>query len=196
MIGILAALLLLAMGAGPPSPADKRKQTAEEKKTEDLTKLSSRLRKLNGGPHTSEQRFLHERASKLLERAGQAPAGSYLFDRLESAIDDLLDASELIAESATNRTDRDEDAREKTARDLERTYFRLAQGDYFAGQSREPSPQEYIQVARRLYQMARNAYDTTEYWRARRLAEAAREVIGGLEDLAQSVVRIPEPLKE
>jgi hypothetical protein len=32
-----------------------------------------------------------------------------------------------------------------------------------------------------------------QYRKARRLAEAARDVIDGLEDLAQAAVRIPEP---
>ena len=139
----------------------------------------------------------HDRISELLGRAREAPAGSYLFDRLHSAIDDLLDASRELQrirepDEDEEGEDRESDAQRETARDLERTYFRVQQGEYFGEQSGEPDAGDYVRLAQRLYQQGRSAYDKGRYWRARRYADAAREVIDGLEGLAQAAVRIPE----
>jgi hypothetical protein len=115
-------------------------------------------------------------------------------------MDDLLDASDELRGARRPRdnddSDGDEDKdRERTARELEQTYFRVAQGDYFARQSRDAHGNDYVRTAQRLYQQARAAYDAREYRRARHLADAAQEVIEGLENLAQAAVRIPEPPK-
>jgi hypothetical protein len=146
---------------------------------------------------SQENRALNDAVSTLLQRSQQAAAASYLFDRLESATDDLLEASEEIIESRTPRSDRGretvEEARGRTARELERSYFRIQQGDYFARQAREGNPTEYLMTARRIYQLARAEYDRGDYRRARSLADASRHVIDALESLAQAAVPIPEP---
>jgi hypothetical protein len=126
-----------------------------------------------------------------MEGARQAEAGSYLFGRLENAIGNLLDAVEEIAESEGNADDGD--TQERAAKDLERAYFRVRQGDYFARMSTERDAKAYGKTAQVLYQKGRAAYEMKQYRKARRLAEAARDVIDGLEDLAQAAVRIPEP---
>ena len=178
-----------------------RGRRAEERKQRDLNELSSRFNRLASDPELAEeQHFLHERVQELMERARQAEAGSYLFGRLEEAMDDLLDASDELRDARRVPQDNDNDddeqeAQERTARDLEQAYFRVRQGDYFARQSGEPQGKNYAQTAQRLYQQARAAYDGKEFRRARHLADAAREVIEGLENLAQAAVRIPEPPK-
>ena len=186
-----AALHLQAQGE------ERRSRRSEQRKAESLARFSERLSRLSSHPDlTPENRFLHEQVSALLERSRQAPAGSYLSDRLESATKDLLDASEHIVESRESRRERDderEEARRRAARDLERSYFRIQQGDYFARQSQERNATEYLLTARRLYQQARAAYDRGDYSQARGLGEAARDVISGLESLAQAAVPIPEP---
>jgi hypothetical protein len=170
----------------------------EQEKIEDLNELTDRLNRLASGQDLSEEQlFLHARVSELLDRARQAPAGSYLLERLDSAIDDLLDASGRLERIKTpdddvEREDRESEAQRRTARDLERTYFRVQQGEYFGEQSGDPMAAEYVRLARRLYQQGRSAYDGGTYWRARQLADAAREVVDGLEGLAQAAVRIPE----
>jgi hypothetical protein len=193
----LVLLLVTALLPSGPLTADKKKSD-EEEKIEDLNELTDRLNRLASRPDLSEEQlFLHARVSELLGRARQAPAGSYLFDRLDSAIDDLLDASGRLQQIKTpdddvEEEDRESEAQRRTARDLERTYFRVQQGEYFGEQSGEAKAGEYVRLARRLYQQGRSAYDAGTYWRARRLADAAREVIDGLEGLAQAAVRIPE----
>jgi hypothetical protein len=179
------------------SPADDKSD--EEEKIEDLNEQTDRFNRLASEPDLSEEQlFLHARASELLDRARQAPAGSYLFDRLDSAIDDLLDASSRLQRIKTpddddeEEEDREPEAQRRTARDLERTYFRVQQGEYFGGQSGDPKAGEYVRLAQRLYQQGRSAYDSGKYWRARQIADAAREVIDSLEGLAQAAVRIPE----
>jgi hypothetical protein len=178
--------------------SDRRARREEERKAENLQEFSERLNRLSSRPGlVQENRFLHDQVLSLMDRSRAAPAGSYPLDRLESAIDDLMDASENILESTADdrreRNDDLDDENRRTARDLERTYFRITQGDYFAGQSQESNAGEYVLTARRLYQQARAAYDAADYRKARRLAEAAQEVISGLESLAQAVVPIPEP---
>jgi hypothetical protein len=161
--------------------------------------MSDRLNTLASRPDVSEeQQFLHARVSELLDRAREAPAASYLFDRLESAMDGLLDASRQLErirrpDEDEGEEDRRSDAQRETARELEKVYFRVQQGEYFGEQSAETNAGDYVRLAQRLYQQGRSAYDGGRYWRARRYADAAREVVNGLEGLAQAAVRIPEP---
>jgi len=173
-----------------------RKRSADEEKLEALEEFSGRLSRLSSDPDlTEEQRFLHERVAELMTRAREAEAGSYLFGRLEETMDDLLDASGELRQARRNEGGSNEEGQERTARDLERTYFRVRQGDYFARQSGDSHADDYIRLAQRLYQQARAAYDIREFRRARSIADAAREVIEGLENLAQAAVRVPEPPK-
>jgi hypothetical protein len=69
------------------------------------------------------------------------------------------------------------------------------QGEHFARQSGDPYAKKYIATGRKLYQSARVAYEQKAYAKARDLAEAAREIVAGLEGLAQATVRIPTPPK-
>jgi hypothetical protein len=192
---ILAGILGLMLSGGVAADRNRR---AEEKKLEELDELSQRLNRLASDPELSEeQRFLHDRVGELMKRARETPGGSYVFGRLEEAIDDLLDASDELRDSrrASNDDEEEDRARERTARELEQTYFRVRQGDYFAKQSGDPHALDYVRTSQRLYQQARAAYDAQEYRRSRHLGGAAEEVIAGLENLAQAAVRIPDPPK-
>ena len=142
-----------------------------------------------------ENVFLHEQISILLERCRRAPAGSFLADRLALATTDLLNASERLVEARSGRPgdDRSEEMRRLMARDLERTYFRIQQGDYFSRQYQQASGSQYVRTARRLYQLGRAAYDERDYARVRLLSEASRDIISSLERLAQSEMGVPDP---
>jgi hypothetical protein len=144
---------------------------------------------------TPESSFLHDQIAILIERCRRAPADSFPAERLQLAISDLLDASERVMQARTTRpaNDRSEETRRLMARDLERTYFRIQQGDYFSTQFQDASGGQYVRVARRLYQIARAAYDDREYGRVRLLSEAARDIIMGLERLAQAEMGVPDP---
>lgn len=183
--GKLAALLFALAAA---SSADDR-----DKKVERLNELSARLnRYATDSVRTAEREFLHERIAELLTRARKTTNEDYVFGRLAAAIDDLLDASEEIEEAYEDKASGD-DTQERTARRLEDAYFDLKQGEHFAKQSGDPYASDYVKVSRRLYQMARSDYEKKEYARAYDLAEAASEVVAGLESLAQAAVRIPTP---
>ena len=105
-------VLLLAVSLVPPAFVAADEKSDEEEKLEDLNELTDRLNRLASKPDLSEEQlFLHARVSELLARARQAPAGSYLFDRLDSAIDDLLDASGRLERIKTP----DEDVEEEQA---------------------------------------------------------------------------------
>jgi hypothetical protein len=188
----LALALLLCLGTATADANQSRSSRAERNKIEDLDDLSRRFNRQTAFRNLSpETEFLHARATALMDRARQAEAGSYLFGRLENTIDNLLDAVEEIAKS--EETGDDDDTQERAAKDLERAYFRVRQGDYFARMSTEGDSKAYVKTAQALYQKGRGAYEMKQYRKARRLAEAAREVIDALEDLAQAAVRIPDP---
>jgi len=199
----VALLLMAAPCLAAQGGRRSDRSTPEQRKTETIRTTSQRLTRLSSRPDASqENRSLVQKVSSLLERSRQATAGSYLLDRLESAMDDLLDAGEDIFESRLDLRDRQGnrdrqqdavEARRTTVRELERSYFRIQQGDYFARQSQESDASEYILVARRLYQLARAAYDAGDYVAARGLSEASQKVIDALESLAQAAVPIPEP---
>jgi hypothetical protein len=190
LIVVSTAVLLLA---GPVIAAE-RSKSREEKKQEEIRKAT---RTLAGFDRSDpDQAFIRDRAQELLLRAERAAAGSYLFERLIEAVDDLLDAGKELAKAARRGGDSEKqpDAGD-TARYLERTYFRVTQADYYSRISADPNGPEYIKMARRLYQAARREYDGKNYQRARRLAGAAGELVSTLENLAQAAVRVPDPPK-
>jgi hypothetical protein len=169
---------------------------ARDKRVKKLNELSGLLNRHATDPvKTPEREFLHERIAELVDRARKLSADDgYVFGRLTDAADDFLDASGEIEEAAGDESG-EEDTQERAARNLEETYFDLQQGEYFAKQSGDLHADEYVRICRRLYQTARAAYEREQYARSRDLAEAAREVVGGLEGLAQAAVRIPTPPK-
>jgi len=180
--------LLILCSAAPGLGDDER-----DRQVRRLNELSSRLNRYATSAATSAEReFIHERVQELLIRARESVEDEYYFGRLAEAIDDFLDASEQIEDAIEDGPSR-EDTQERAARELEDTYFDLMQGEHFARQSGDPHAMEYIANGRRLYQKARLAYEQEEYARARDLAEAAREIVAGLESLAQAAVRVPTP---
>lgn len=184
MIRIVVACALVLTAAHPAAQDDPIRTAAYR-----LAVLSSRA---NLSP---ENVFVHEQAGSLLERWRKAAPGSFLAGRLELATTDLLNASEhiLASREPSNTGDASEETRRLIARDLERTYFRIQEGDYFSRQSQEAQAPQYVQIARRLYQLARAAYDDKLYARVRRLSDASREVISALERLAQAGKGVPDP---
>jgi len=202
-IGVLVTLLALAGASVARADKDRRK-SQEEKQRERIEELSRKLaRRLKTPEPGEENKFLHARASALLERAKQARQDAYLFDRLSRAADDLLEASESIFEAGEPERDPEDDDREEAARALQRYYFRAQQAEYFAGLSKpvlsapasspEAEPDLYVKYARSLYQQGRSAYDGQRYRRAKKLGEASAKVVSALENLAQASVRAPEP---
>jgi hypothetical protein len=185
-VGLLAALL--AGGAAWAQSNERR-----DRQIKDLNEVSSRLnRYATSAVSTPEREFIHERVTELLNRARKSIDDNYLFGRLTAAMDDFLDASEQIQDAIEDGPGR-EDTQERAARELENTYFDLMQGEHFARQSGDPHADEYVRIGRRLYQNARVAYEQEEYAKARDLGEAAREIVAGLESLAQAAVRVPTP---
>lgn len=182
-------LIGFLLGATVFAWADDRR----ERQVKELNELSSRLnRYTTNDVKTQEREFIHERVAELLVRARTSVEDEYVFGRLTAAIDDFLDASEQIEDALEDRPDR-EDTQERAARELQDTYFDLMQGEHFARQSGDSHAMEYISAGRTLYQSARAAYEQEAYAKARDLAEAAREIVAGLESLAQAAVRIPTP---
>lgn len=185
-VGILAGLLLTA-------PALAQSDDRRDRQMKDLNEASSRLnRYATNAVSTPEREFLHERITELLDRARKSINDNYLFGRLIAATDDFLDASEQIQDALDDGPSR-EDTQERAARELEDTYFDLMQGEHFARQSGDDHADEYIGISRRLYQNARAAYEQEAFAKARDFGEAAREVVAGLENLAQAAVRVPTP---
>jgi hypothetical protein len=203
----LTLALILAAAPGLAAQGGRRdRRTPEEQKAENIREATQRLSRLAARTDlTPENRTLNQKATALVDRSRNAPADSYLLDRLESAVDDLLDASEQIIEARLpgggnggrggdrGRIRTPDEARRETVRELERSYFRIQQGDYFARQSQEADANDYLVVSRRLYQLARAAYDSGDYGAAHGFAEASEAVIQGLESLAQAAVPVPVP---
>jgi hypothetical protein len=191
--------LALAVGIGGSgivllAQKKSRQEQEERRKEERIKELSRKLGKLAAmRAPSAEQRFLQARATALLARARELPAGSHEFDRLRRAVGDLLEAGEEILEARQGESVNADGDQEEAARRLERAYFRIQEGDYFARLSAEPDAGDYLAHSRRLYQEARRDYDARQWRKARKLAEACSEIIEALERLAQARVRIPEP---
>jgi hypothetical protein len=167
---------------------DERRER-DERVLRELKARAARMSRVPANVQVSD--FLVVETQRLIARSDALPRGSWEFRRLTEALDDLLDARQLLAEPRQNREDKDD--REDTARRLERAYFRVQQGDYFARLTGLAQAPEYVLRSRQLYQQARSAYDRREYRQAVRLASASSELVNVLENLAQAAVRRPDP---
>ena len=161
-----------------------------------LLGLETRARKISKPVETDEvASFLLRETQRLMERSRTVSASSYKFERMLEAVDDLLDAREDLLAAGRDRQDRqqEEESRADTAKRLERAYFRVQQGEYFARLSADKQAPGYVLRSRQLYQKGRAAYDREDFKRANKLASASSELVNVLENLAQAAVRKPEP---
>ncbi len=187
----VVALLLFVAVAG---------QAEDEKKGRKLEtrrlKMEARAGMMSAPSAKDElSNFLARETQRLIERSRTLSGSPYEQDRVLEALDDLLDArDDLVAAGQPNRDGKKTgDPQRSTAKSLERAYFRIQQGEYFAKLSGDARAGEYVVRARRLYQMARAAYDVGGFHRATKLGSAGAELVNVLENLAQAVVRRPEP---
>jgi len=74
---------------------------------------------------------------------------------------------------------------------LQGCYFRVRQASYFADLSGVKRPKRFVELATRLYQQGRGAYDAKEYSRARLYGDASTSAVFALECLAQAAT--PDP---
>jgi len=146
----------------------------------------------NAPDPTPETIFLNTQAEGLLDRARQLEGSSFQFDRLTSAVENLLRASERIA-SAGKASRIDDTERRDASILLQKCYFRVQQAEYFAGISHEKAAKKYVTYTRSLYQQARVAYDARQYERARLLGDASSLIVMALENIAHASLKIPDP---
>ena len=187
---MLSTAALLVTGLLHAEDEEKDRKRAERR----LQNVEARAKSLpKAGPEPTS--FLEAETRRLLERRRNFALTTYESDRLLEAIDDLLDAREDLHASVREGSDKDKrnNKPEGAAKRLERAYFRVQQGEYFAKLSGDKRAMDYLPIARQLYQRARAAYDAQEYGRANRLASASGELVDVLENLAQAAVRRPEP---
>jgi hypothetical protein len=194
---LVAAVVALAICG---AYAGEKRRLAPEQRLHKLELRARRIPVVTNGDQPGQ--FLISETRRLINRSRSVPAGSYEFERLLEALDDLLDAREDLAEARrgngleSKRRDgkpEKEDTRTATARRLERAYFRAQQAEYFGRLSGEQQASEYTLRSRQLYQQARAAYDLREYERATKLASASSEMVNVIENLAQAAVRRPDP---
>jgi hypothetical protein len=77
-------------------------------------------------------------------------------------------------------------------------YFRVRQADYFSQESPDKNAKPLAELARRFYELARQAFDRNQARHAEYYAGAAEDLVQALEFLAQSAVGAsgPPPLAE
>lgn len=190
LASVLVALVCCLASAGYGAQGRDR---YEKRRDERLNDLAERMeRRLTYPDPTKQQVWLHEQAAAMLERTRGATEDRYRFDRLANATDRLLEASERILESR-DQNEMNPRERAEAASSLQNDYFRVQLTEYYAKQGEEENAQEYVKLARSLYQQARRAYDEGQYERAETLGDAAGYVALALEALAQSAVRVLDP---
>lgn len=128
--------------------------------------------------------FLNSRASDLLKRSTQARDNLFQCGRLITATNALLDAAYGIFSS--RKADRTPQDFWGVGRALQGLHFRVQQADFFASMSGEKYSEQYVTLARSIYQQARSAYDAHEYQKAKYLADASWSIVTALESIAQA----------
>jgi hypothetical protein len=144
-------------------------------------------------PDRDGQTLLDE-SGQYLDRAneGLRRKDSFLADRFVAASDAFVQAAEHSQgiEDGPRRSHpipRPQDIAEH----LQHVYFHLQQADYFAGTSSDGRAKRLPELARRFYEWALRAYDSSDWLEAENLAKAVDDTIRGLENLAQSATPLP-----
>lgn len=186
----LIALACIAMLFPVPSLSQKKggkKKTAPPVETQVAQRIEKVRGRLGVTPLADETgRTLERIAGRLLEdagarlRAGQLAESDQLArgaEALARAIDHLRHASDPARAKGLSRE-------EQTVR-LEKAYFRLQQGEYFAEHTPDALAKELSAVARRLYQRARQAFDGGNSLEVDEFTKASGEVVKCIEHLAR-----------
>ncbi|MBC7853703.1 MAG: hypothetical protein IAF94_09730 [Pirellulaceae bacterium] len=189
MTRFIASLLTGCLALGCFSSIGFAKDKWLEGLRRDLKRLVERL------GTSPEKPFILTEGESLLARAKSEGEDSSRGRRFEEAAEDLINAGDQMRRlrQGSEGDDDPKELRARTARRLERSYFRVQQADYFAKWSDWKSSPAYVKMARQLYQRARSAYDRQSYTEAKRLAEASSELVNVLENLAQAAQVIPDP---
>jgi hypothetical protein len=132
----------------------------------------------------SDIEFLHTKASDLLKRSKQAQDNLHKCERLLNASNALLDAAYGIFSS--RKADRTPQDFWGVGVILPGLHIRIQLADTFASWSGEKNPEQYVTLARTLYQQARSAYDIHEYQKAKYLADASGSIVIALESIAHT----------
>jgi len=141
-----------------------------------------------------EIEFLVSRTSDLMDRAKQSRENDFRFGRLINAANALLNACDgILWARKTEKTPQESDFWGLAGMSLKGCYFRIRQADFFAPLSHEKNSEQYVTLARTLYQQARGAYDAREFTRAKSLADASGSIVFALESIAQANAPAPEP---
>lgn len=161
-----------------------------------LEVAAKRLEKTKAlNPQSSEMETLHARAADLLEQARQAREDQFRSGRFLAAANALMDAIDRIHwMRKVDNTPQDQDFW-GAGFVLQGCYFRVRQADYFASQNGKKNAEQYITLARSLYQQGRSAYDAKEYQRARLMGEASSFIVFALECIAQAAMPNPHIYK-
>jgi hypothetical protein len=187
----LCVVLLMAIAAWPDTPRQSKVEREQRETLQELERDLARRRAVSDSAPTN--RFLHDQAAKLIERAKSSRSDEYRFERLADAADNLLEASERLLNRRRSRDDDDDNTVEDISRRLERSYFRVQQADYFSQRTGDSDAPALARQARALYQQGRSAWDRKDYRTARSHAEAAASIVGALEDMAHAAARVADP---
>jgi hypothetical protein len=133
--------------------------------------------------------FLYSKASELLKRSIQERDNLFRCERLINAADALLNAAYGIFSS--RKADRIPQDFWGVGKALPSLHFRVQQAGFFASRSGEKNTEQYVKLARSIYQQARSAYDAHEYQKAKFLADASFSVVTALESIAQAAIPAP-----
>jgi hypothetical protein len=135
--------------------------------------------------------FLYSKASELLKRSNQERDNFFHCERLVNATNALLDAAYSIFSS--RKADRTPQDFWGVSKALPGLHFRVQQAGFFASRSGEKNSEQYVTLAKSIYQQARSAYDAREYQKAKYLADASWEIVTALESIAQASIPPPKP---
>ena len=174
-------------GRGPVPPQLDRRAVADQ-----IEKLRRRIEELR--PTGPETKLLLSNARAHLDKAESQNRLGELFvaDRVVAASDTFVHAAEHAqGMSGGPRGPGPFPRPPDIAEHLQHVYFHLQQADYFARTSGDEDAKPLPELARKLYEGALRAYDSSDWLEAENLTKAADDTIRGLENLAQAATPLP-----
>jgi hypothetical protein len=143
-------------------------------------------------PTGKEYDFIFPKVSKLLEQSKEERENPFRLEQLLFASEALLNAGDFISWShKKNQTT--QDYWKAIYMSMQGCFYRIQQADFFAPLSGEKNSEEYIKLARSLYQQARSSYDDHDYDKAQNLSKASESILIALESIATAAIPIPKP---
>ena len=179
MVALWIPFVLVPGMQQPPLPVP-------SKTTDRLAEILRRTATTQAVDKTAQRALAYSRAFAVSGEKRLQSGQSFAADRMAEAADALLHVAEHQQHLRTGGDLKKPTFPVPIQDQLQRTYFRIQQADYFLSQANDARAASFPKWSRDFYQLAVRAYERHDLLAANENAKSAEDIVRALENLAQA----------